>query len=209
MMGWSRHLHDDRLHDCYLAARAGEAPDLRAAEHLAECGACATRYRALVDMLDAIGRDAAQEADEVFSAERLQHQRDVILRRLEPTARPARVISFPGHAPVPSPVSSRIATRWLAAAAAAGLFVGVAVGGTFMPSGLAPANARASAPPVRVSTPVPAPRVSAPAVPVSDTIDDDRFLRELEVALQRPHTRELLSFDSLTPHAREIGSRVR
>jgi hypothetical protein len=40
-------------------------------------------------------------------------------------------------------------------------------------------------------------------------VDDDTFLTELEFALQRPHTRELQPFDVLTPHAREIRSRVR
>jgi hypothetical protein len=57
---------------------------------------------------------------------------------------------------------------------------------------------RPSAAPVRISAP-----------PPSEPMDDDRFLRDLELALQRPHTRELLSFDNLTPHAREIGTRVR
>ena len=31
-----------------------------------------------------------------------------------------------------------------------------------------------------------------------------RFLSDLEIALERPHTRELLAFDALTPHVREI-----
>jgi hypothetical protein len=33
---------------------------------------------------------------------------------------------------------------------------------------------------------------------------DDAFLSDLEVALERPHTRELLAFDALTPHVREV-----
>jgi hypothetical protein len=33
---------------------------------------------------------------------------------------------------------------------------------------------------------------------------DDAFLSDLEVALERPHTRELQAFDALTPHVREI-----
>jgi hypothetical protein len=50
--------------------------------------------------------------------------------------------------------------------------------------------------------------VSSPPQAV-EPIDDDRFLRELEVALERPHTRELLPIDAWTPHVREIGSRLR
>jgi hypothetical protein len=33
---------------------------------------------------------------------------------------------------------------------------------------------------------------------------DDAFLSELELALERPHTRELVAFDALTPHVREV-----
>jgi hypothetical protein len=38
-------------------------------------------------------------------------------------------------------------------------------------------------------------------------VDDDEFLGELEVALARPHTRELLAYDALTPHVRDIDLR--
>ncbi len=33
---------------------------------------------------------------------------------------------------------------------------------------------------------------------------DDAFLSELEIALERPHTRELRAFDAFTPHVREV-----
>jgi len=36
-----------------------------------------------------------------------------------------------------------------------------------------------------------------------------RFLSELELALEAPHTRELLAFDALTPHVRESGTIAR
>lgn len=211
MIGRPRHLHDDRLYDCYLTSRQGEALDPRAADHLADCAPCATRYRELTTFLEQVGREGAAEADEVFTAETLLQQQHTILQRLEHTSRPARVISFPGHAAPPAhPPVSRMATRWLAAAAAAGLFVGVAVGGTFLPS-----RAASNRPVTRVNTtpsiprPVPAAmHLSAPAQS-AEPIDDDRFLLELELALQRPHTRELLSFDNLTPHVRDVSTRVR
>jgi hypothetical protein len=38
-----------------------------------------------------------------------------------------------------------------------------------------------------------------------DVASDDAFLSDLEIALERPHTRELMAFDELTPHLREIG----
>jgi hypothetical protein len=53
----------------------------------------------------------------------------------------------------------------------------------------------------RVSRAVPvSTRGSGPA----DVASDDAFLSDLEVALERPHTRELQAFDALTPHVREI-----
>ena len=49
---------------------------------------------------------------------------------------------------------------------------------------------------------------AAPSTPVT-VADDDAFLLDLELALQRPNTRELEPFDALTPHVREIYNRVR
>lgn len=203
------HLHDDRLYHCYLAEHTGDAIDPRAADHLDECPRCAARYHELTTFLEGISLEGTAEADELFTIDRLQRQRETILHRLEHAGRTAKVISFPGHPTnsVAGPVS-RSATRWLAAAAAAGLFVGVAVGGAFLPSQATPARALAG-------DAVPAPARAVPAAahitpsPASEAIDDDRFLRELEVALQRPHTRELLPFDNLTPHMREINNQVR
>jgi hypothetical protein len=33
---------------------------------------------------------------------------------------------------------------------------------------------------------------------------DDMFMSDLEAVLDRPQTRELVAFDALTPHVREI-----
>ena len=101
-----------------------------------------------------------------------------------------------------------MAPRWLAAAAAAGLFVGVAVSGTILHPGL-----QRSVAPMRVAgnptasarlAPSPGVLINAPSN-VIDSIDDDAFLMQLEFALERPHTQELQPFDALTPHVREVG----
>ena len=205
MIGRSRHLSDDRLHDCSLAERCGEPLDPRAAEHLADCPECHARYLDVATFFEEIASTGAAEADELFTADALQLQHDAVMRKLELAGRPARVISFPGRVPAAAAHSSNtMAPRWLVAAAVAGLVVGVGLGGTLLPSREAQprqaqtATARIAPQPVRVAAPAPEP-----------TIDDDRFLFDLEIALQRPHTRELLSFDNLTPHVREIGNRVR
>ena len=212
MMGRFRHLHDDRLYECYFADRDGEPIDPRAAEHLADCPACAARYADIVEFLADLRRGAEHDADEVFTARRLEAQQDGILRRIEHVSRPSRIISFPGRITQDARGGpTRVAPRWLAAAAAAGLLVGGAVGGLFSQPRITRGNTAARGANTASSVPripPPAVRVNAPAQTV-EVLDDDRFLLELEVALERPHTRELMPFDNLTPHIQEIGSRVR
>jgi hypothetical protein len=202
----AHHLQDDRLFECYLAERDGDpiAPPL--AEHLADCGSCITRYAELTGFMTALGREGEVEADAVFTPERLRAQHEQIARRIALVGRPARVISFPGpfvrrtiHAS-----TSRTAPRWIAAAAAAGLFIGVALGASYEWGSRNPAARRLVARDAgagRASRLTPsAARGSSPA----EAIADDAFLSDLELALERPHTRELQAIDELTPHVREI-----
>ena len=48
------------------------------------------------------------------------------------------------------------------------------------------------------------PVATAAAARLAEVAADDAFLSDLEIALERPHTRELRAFDALTPHVREI-----
>ena len=203
MIHRARHLQDDRLYDCYLAERSGEAIDPPVAEHLADCESCGARYAEVARFLDTLRTDGTAEADEVFTPDRLSAQQQTIARRIAHVGRPARVISFPGQfvrrTMTGSPSST--APRWIAAAAAAGLFVGVALGAGYewrsrsTRQALTGDMARASR-----LLPV-ATRGSTPA----DVAADDAFLSELEIALERPRTRELQAFDALTPHVREVS----
>ena len=95
--------------------------------HLSNCAACRTRFAEFSAWLENMRVDTTTEADEHFSAERLVAQQAQIFRRLEAAERPARVIAFPKYT---QPLTSRTshASRWIAAAAAAGLIVGVGVG---------------------------------------------------------------------------------
>ncbi len=209
MIGRSEHLQDDRLVECYFCDRGGEALDPPSVEHLADCESCGMRYAELVSFLDDMRTVSDAETEAVFTPDRLRQQQEHILRRLEHASRSARVISFPGQSSShPTVVGGRVAPRWLAAAAAAGLFVGVAVGGTLLHPGFERSvtsmrvanNATASA---RLA-PSPAVLVTAPAS-ITDSTDDDAFLMQLEFALERPHTQELQPFDALTPHVRPVG----
>jgi hypothetical protein len=193
-----RHLQEERLLDCYLAERSGIALDPPAAEHLADCMACGARYAELSQLMDAVRVEADTHTDEVFTGDRLRAQHQQIMRRIEHVGRAARVISFPGQIMSRSinGSTSSSAPRWIAAAAAAGLFIGVALGASFQ------WNARVRNPLAADSSRLNPVATRGTGQP--DVASDAAFLSELEIALERPHTRELQAFDTFTPHVREI-----
>jgi hypothetical protein len=202
-IGRSSHLREDRLFDCYLSVRAGEALDPPAAEHLTECAACSARFDELTQFMDGLREDADQELDAVFTADVLRQQQQRIARRVASVGRSARVIHFPSPATAAAPaVRKRTALpRWAAATAAAGLFVGVAAG-LFFREGDVPTPS--------VSAPAALARGQGATVPelvptAADSDRDDLFLTELEVAAGGPRTAELAAFDALTPQIREVS----
>jgi anti-sigma factor RsiW len=200
-----RHLQEERLFERYLAEWGGEPIDPPVAEHLADCQACAARYADLARFMDALRADSEAESDAIFTPERLRSQQQQIARRLDHVGRPARVLRFPGQLVrrTITASTSRSGSRWIAAAAAAGLFVGVALGASYEWESRArrPDQTLARENPLRATRMMP---VSARSSGSSDVAADDAFFSELEMALDRPHTRELLAYDALTPHVREI-----
>ena len=202
------HLRDNRLFECYFADRRGNPVDPPTAEHLTDCQACGVRYTEIAEFLDGLHQQAETEADAVFTPERLLAQQHHVARRLEHVGRAARVINFP-HSFVRGtgmPSTSHSAPRWIAAAAAAGLFVGVALGASYRaPWTFRPVRAASAV--TRTATPTPvglAPLGTAGNTAEPDVAADDAFLTELALALDRPRLHELLAFDALTPHVREI-----
>jgi len=196
------------LFDWYLAERDRESLDPRVAEHLADCAECAARYGELVGLMDKLRAEADADADAVFTPERLRAQQEHIERRLEHVGRAARVISFPHHGAGErheAPPHSRL--RFVAAAAA-GLFIGVALGASFgwqwrvwpaqnfSDSGSAGARQALVTPVASRDTNL-SPEMAA----------DDAFWSEFELMLDRPGTRELQMFDALTPRARDVSYR--
>lgn len=202
-----QHLPEERLFDSYLATRAGERLDPPVAEHLGDCEACAARYDDLSRFMDRLREEGTADADTVFTADRLLAQRRSIADRLLHAAHPARIIRFPGRRSVDfvrrsmTTSTGHGSSRWVAAAAAAGLFIGVAVGASYN------FNGRPRAPQSF------APQIAAPLLNGAagrgdikpSPSGDEAFLSDLEIALERPHTRELLAFDAFTPHARDAG----
>ena len=201
------HLPDDRLYDCYLSARGGERLDPPSAEHLADCSECAGRYAEMARLLETVSVQAAVEADAAFPPDRLYAQQQQIARRLQQIGRAARVISFPGSTPDAHAEAGKspIVLKWAAAAAAAAA-AGIVIG---LGAGLLLESESRGAREVQQSAALTRPVRLAPATAVymgSGEAADDRFMTELESALDRPRTHELAAFDALTPHVREVAN---
>ena len=95
--------------------------------HLDRCDICAERALEISHWLEDVQDLGRADADAVFTPERLTAQRGQILQRLEQLDRPSKVISFPARKVRTSDglEGRRISPGWLAAAAAAGLTIGV------------------------------------------------------------------------------------
>jgi hypothetical protein len=125
----SAHLDDADFAEVWSArvALGGAESGVSAEAHLSTCQECRARMAAFDEWLDGLRVEAVTEADEMFPAERLAAQQAQILRRIEAAEHPARVLAFPRFTR-PVSVQHTGRRRWVAAAAAAGLFVGVALG---------------------------------------------------------------------------------
>jgi hypothetical protein len=196
------HLKEARLFECYLAERCGDDLAPSAAAHLAGCDECARRYSELSRLLNDEHLDAEAEADALFSTERLLAQRQHLLARVEHAGQAARVLSFPVRAGRrASPHSTRPLPRW-AAAAAAGIFLGMGLHIAYEnsrgePSGATDAAALISAPP------------PAAVEPAGAAMDPDTFFSTLDAALGGPRDPELMPLDELTPLAHDVSLQVR
>jgi hypothetical protein len=148
----------------------------------------------LAGLLGAYRTAAHAEADAHFDERALETQRQRILARLEQAGQRARVLSFPG-APAPARDSKGHSRRWISAAAAAGLLIGLVTGELLhvMPGD----NWVHRAP--RPGGPPAAARVSvAPAVVTTSLDADDALLDAIELAVTRPGAHELRAFDDFT-----------
>jgi hypothetical protein len=168
--------------------------------HLGVCTACRTRFALFSECLEELRENAAAEADALFPAERLAAQHAQIFRRIEASERPARVIAFPRF---PAPLTSRSshAARWIAAAAAAGLIVGVGVGQVMdlrHIGAAAPAHLQA-----RLTPRPPTPGSGGAPSMTSTSSGDEAFLSALDASLSRPSVPELRAMDEFTPRAGE------
>lgn len=188
-----RHLSDAALVE---SSGTGSRPS-----HLEVCDRCRARADALGALADEVGAWMVRAADAAFPPERLAAQRAHVMHRLERLGHPARIIAFPAVSRPPATRRPRT-HRWVAAAAAAGVLVGVL-------AGLAVDLRRA-----RLASPDPPPEAVAQLVAVDPDrprlgvdpsgLNDELFLRELETVAVRPRVEALQALDALTPHVREV-----
>ena len=163
-----------------------EPPDRATAAHLASCARCRRDRDQLAARLDATRTAARAAADAAFTPTDLDRQRQSILERIGRLGAAARVLPFPVAPPTVSrhapPAADR---RWVLAAAAAGIILGIGVGR--LPGG-SPA-APAPAPAARLAT----------AEPAADARRDERLLSDVEELLTREIRPEFEALDGLTP----------
>jgi len=183
------HLSDDRLIEIHFDLEV-TASDRT---HLQECDACRSRRSSLAGTLEDIGTVMAQEADDVFPAERLARQRARIMQRVEQDGRPGRVIAFPagyGHESAPRRLRP---ARWgtVAAAVAASFLVG-----------LLAEHLAHDLPGSRQS--IPSTRVASPTTQARANASDDELLGQVELAAIGVGPAALRPLDALTPRAWDV-----
>ncbi len=179
-------------------------------EHADDCPRCATELDDFRTTLDALRAEAACE--EAISPARLARQRARILRRIRALiGPPARILRFPAIAKPPFS-SPSTATRWLGAAAAAGLVVGIAIG-QFVDNRSPDVPAQAAALADTATSPS-ATQTSARLLPVDPVgtrgpLDDEQLMAKLEEAVTTPRVATLVALDELTPRLRDVAVDVR
>lgn len=210
MFSGRRHLDENALIRRYLADRGLEVlnrADEPLLRHLAQCAPCQARYRTACSALDEGRELSIEHADAAFAPDRLARQRERIMRRVEAHAHGPRILPFPATAPADrAPFHTRVVMRWAAAAAVAGLVVGLGAG-RFLRfedvTNWAVRHARADATAGRPSSPRPTPVLRAVG-PAPVLAGDDDFLSQVDLAVSEPHTAELRAIYAFTLQERDV-----
>jgi anti-sigma factor RsiW len=201
-------LSDSQFADLWSAATAAGQPVADAQDaHLVTCAQCRARYAAFVQWLDNMRDDAVAEADEAFPAERLAWQQSQVMRRIEALERPARVLNFPR---IGRPITSTQGQvqRWVTAAAAAGLVIGLAAGQLFDIRNALSAR-REPVRPVQTARLVPqqvttSNAAAGLATPVSFSVSDEALFFGGEPVRSSERVSMLQAMDDITPRARDL-----
>ena len=199
----ARHLSDDAFADIWSTETTTGQSVVN--PHLSDCAQCRARYANFTGWLDRIQDDALAEADEAFPPERLAAQQAQVMRRLEGLERPARVIAFPRFS---RPVTSTQghAQRWVAAAAAAGLVIGLVAGQLFDVRHLiSPTRGPVGTQTARFTAPQQMTSGNAVVIPASlPSVSDETLFFGGDPAHATARLSMLQSIDDITPRARDI-----
>jgi hypothetical protein len=176
----------------------GDSAGGDAYDHMAGCATCQARGRAVTELLDNVTRATAAETDALFGPELLARQHARIMGRVAQECRPARIISFPAASPAPAR-HVRGGTRWVAAAVAAGVVLGV------LGEHVTERIAREGRPLRAFQAPV-VQRLAEPGVAVRtvSTSSEDDFYGQVELAFGSAAPAALRPLDVLTPRVTDV-----
>jgi hypothetical protein len=151
----------------------------------------------LTEALEAYRAAAHAEADSHFDEKALETQRARILARLEQAGQRARVLPFPGGTGASARAGNGHPRRWISAAAAAGLLIGLVTGQLLH---VMPGDNWVHREPVRKTAPAPsAPRMAiVPAVATTSLDPEDALLDAIDAAVTRQGASDLRAFEDLT-----------
>jgi hypothetical protein len=189
------HLTDTELLGLHFDQRHGG----EAHEHVATCATCQARGRAVAELLDEATRATVDETDALFGPDALTRQHARIMSRVATECRSARILNFPAASPAPVR-HTRMGTRWVAAAVAAGVILGIV--GEHV-------THRITRTPYQART-FESPRVQVVTQPVRATVrtvstgSDDDFYGQVELAFGSSGPAALRSLDALTPRVSDV-----
>jgi len=148
----------------------------------------------LADALAAYRAAACAEADAHFDERTLEAQRQRILQKITQAGQPARVLPFPGATGSFRPAAG-ISRRWISAAAAAGLLVGLVTGQLLH---VIPGDTWVHRVAPRQAQPAPAGRMLIVPAVSATTDADNALLDAIDVAVTSRGASDLRAFDDLT-----------
>lgn len=203
-----RHAHvpTEQLAALALAGTGEEgAVDRETLDHVSVCETCSVALSHLVVELDELRDEAFHEADRHFSEAALEAQRSRILDRLAHLGHAARVLPFPIRALGAPHARPTVNRRWVTAAAAAGLLIGLATGQMMH---LGPWDTPRHPDPQPAATTAAA-TTTVPRVPISATasLTDYVSLTEVDSSVQLRRAADVQVFDALTPAPSDVLGR--
>jgi hypothetical protein len=189
------HLTDTELLGLHFDRRG----DGDAFDHVAACATCQARGKAVAELLHDVDSATVSETDALFGPEALARQQARIMGRVAQECRSARIISFPAAAQPPVR-HARTGTRWVAAAVAAGVILGIVGEHVTHRITRTPYQGRSFQTPESQLAVQPVRAVTVRTVSSSD----DEFYGQVELAFGSAAPAALRSLDALTPRASDV-----